>query len=139
MKIDYGINEVEQIAKLILDKSKTKIFLFYGNMGVGKTTLIKKIIKTLGSDDDVSSPTFSIVNEYKFNDEKIFHFDLYRINDIEEAFNFGIEDYLYSDNWIFIEWPEKIEAILDENYDKITLELDDDNNRILSLNTIEKN
>lgn len=139
MKIDYGINEVEQIAKLILDKSKTKIFLFYGNMGVGKTTLIKKIIKTLGSDDDVSSPTFSIVNEYKFNDEKIYHFDLYRINDIEEAFNFGIEDYLYSDNWIFIEWPEKIEAILDENYDKITLELDDDNNRILSLNTIEKN
>lgn len=137
MKICYGINEVEQIAKLILEKSKTKTLLLYGDMGVGKTTLIKTLVKTLGSHDKVSSPTFSIVNEYELNDEKIYHFDLYRINDIEDLYNFGIEDYLDSDYWTFIEWPEKIESILNTNFDKILLELDDKNHRILSLNIIE--
>lgn len=134
MEISYGIDEVEQIAKQLIENAKTKTLLFYGHMGVGKTTLIKTIVKVLGSHDEVSSPTFSIVNEYKLDDDKIYHFDLYRINDIEEVYNFGIEDYLDSDYWKLIEWPEKIEDILYDNFDKINIKLDSENNRILSLN-----
>lgn len=134
MEICYGISEVEQVAKKLIENAKTKTLLFYGDMGVGKTTLIKTIVKVLGSTDEVSSPTFSIVNEYKLQDEKIFHFDLYRINDIEEAYNFGIEDYLDAPFWKLIEWPEKTESILYDDFDVITLKLDKNNNRILSLN-----
>ncbi|MFV9551041.1 tRNA (adenosine(37)-N6)-threonylcarbamoyltransferase complex ATPase subunit type 1 TsaE [Algibacter sp. PT7-4] len=133
MEICYKINEVEQVAKQIIKNAKSKTLLFYGNMGVGKTTLIKTIVKILGSKDDVSSPTFSIVNEYKLLNEKIFHFDLYRINDIDEAYNFGIEDYLDSNYWNLIEWPEIIEPMLYDNFDVIKIKLDDNNNRILSL------
>ena len=100
-------------------------------MGVGKTTLIKALVKALGSNDDVSSPTFSIVNEYKLNEQKIFHFDLYRINDLEEAYNFGIEDYLDSDNWIIIEWPDIIEPILSGDECVITLSIQSENKRQL--------
>jgi len=106
-------------------------------MGVGKTTLIKTIVRILGSDDDVSSPTFSIINEYKLKDEKIYHFDLYRINNLEDAYNFGIEDYLDSEYWKLIEWPEKIDSILYDDFDRIEIKLDTVNNRILSLNKIE--
>lgn len=134
MEICYGIDEVEQVAKQIIENTKTKTLLFYGDMGVGKTTLIKTLVKILGSEDEVSSPTFSIVNEYKLDDSKIYHFDLYRINDIEEAYNFGIEDYLDSDYWKLIEWPEKIVPILYDDYDRIKIQLDKKNNRILSLN-----
>ena len=137
MEIDYGINEVEQVAKQLIEHAKTKTLLFYGDMGVGKTTLIKTIVRILGSNDNVSSPTFSIVNEYKLKDEKIYHFDLYRINDIEEAYNFGIEDYLDSEYWKLIEWPERIESILRDEFDSIEIKLDTKNNRILSLNKIE--
>lgn len=133
MEICYKINEVEQVAKQIIKNAKSKTLLFYGNMGVGKTTLIKTIVKILGSKDDVSSPTFSIVNEYKLLNEKIFHFDLYRINDIDEAYNFGIEDYLDSNYWNLIEWPEIIEPMLYDNFDVIKIKLDNNNNRILSL------
>jgi tRNA threonylcarbamoyladenosine biosynthesis protein TsaE len=134
LEICYGINEVEQVARNLIKNTKTKTLLFYGNMGVGKTTLIKTIVKVLGSEDEVSSPTFSLVNEYKLHDGKIYHFDLYRINDIEEAYNFGIEDYLDSEHWKLIEWPEKIEPLLDQDFDKIELILDKTNSRKLSLN-----
>ena len=137
MEICYGINEVEQVAKQLIEHAKTKTLLFYGGMGVGKTTLIKTIVKILGSDDDVSSPTFSIINEYKLKDEKIYHFDLYRINNLEDAYNFGIEDYLDSEYWKLIEWPEKIDSILYDDFDRIEIKLDTVNNRILSLNKIE--
>ncbi|MFL1012879.1 tRNA (adenosine(37)-N6)-threonylcarbamoyltransferase complex ATPase subunit type 1 TsaE [Flavisericum labens] len=133
MKICYSLNEVEKVASEIVKNSKSKTLLFYGGMGVGKTTLIKNIVKALGSDDEASSPTFSIVNEYNSEKEKIFHFDLYRINDLEEAYNFGIEDYLESEHWKLIEWPEKIETILYTSYDKIILELDEKNQRVLTL------
>ena len=133
MKICYSLNEVEKVASEIVKNSKSKTLLFYGGMGVGKTTLIKNIVKALGSDDEASSPTFSIVNEYNSEKEKIFHFDLYRINDLEEAYNFGIEDYLESEHWKLIEWPEKIETILYTSYNKIILELDEKNQRVLTL------
>ena len=133
MEICYGINEVEQVAKQLIEHAKTKTLLFYGGMGVGKTTLIKTIVRILGSDDDVNSPTFSIINEYKLKDEKIYHFDLYRINNLEDAYNFGIEDYLDSNHYIFIEWPEKIESILTEELDKISIEIVSEENRKLLL------
>ena len=131
MNINYTIDEVEQVAKQLINSTTTRTLLFYGDMGVGKTTLIKAIVKALGSTDDVSSPTFSIVNEYKLNEEKIFHFDLYRINDLEEAYNFGIEDYLDSDNWIIIEWPDIIEPILSGNENIIKLSIQSENQRQL--------
>ena len=137
MEICYSINEVGQVAKQLIEHAKTKTLLFYGGMGVGKTTLIKTIVRILGSDDDVSSPTFSIINEYKLKDEKIYHFDLYRINNLEDAYNFGIEDYLDSEYWKLIEWPEKIDSILHDDFDRIEIKLDTVNNRILSLNKIE--
>ena len=86
-----------------------KKFIFIGDMGVGKTTLIKELSLQLGVNDTITSPTFSIINEYNsLKDLKVYHFDLYRIKDENEALDFGIEEYLYSDDYCFIEWPERI-------------------------------
>lgn len=134
MEISYELNEIDQVVDQLIAHVKTKTLLFYGDMGVGKTTLIRSLVKALGSHDDVSSPTFSIVNEYELNNDAIYHFDLYRIEAIEDAYNFGIEDYLDSEHWKLIEWPEKIEPILFDDFDKISLKIDADNNRILRLN-----
>jgi|SRR5690606_41413539 len=102
-------------------------------MGVGKTTLIKSVVALLGSKDKVSSPTFSLVNEYEANNILIYHFDLYRIKDIDDLFNLGIEDYLFSDNWSIIEWPEKIENIVPINHDRIVIKINPDDSRTLIL------
>lgn len=133
MEINYQLINVEDVAQQLLKSFKSKTILFNGSMGVGKTTLIKAIAKALGSNDDISSPTFSIVNEYELEDDKIFHFDLYRIKNLEEAYNFGIEDYLDSGNWVFIEWPELIEKQITEKHDAIFLEINAENNRTLTL------
>lgn len=133
MEINYQLINVEDVAQQLLKSFKSKTILFNGSMGVGKTTLIKAIAKALGSNDDISSPTFSIVNEYELEDDKIFHFDLYRIKNLEEAYNFGIEDYLDSGNWVFIEWPELIEKQITEQHDAIFLEINAENNRTLTL------
>ncbi len=134
MDITYELNEVESVVKRLINNLTSKTLLFYGDMGVGKTTLIKAIAKTLGSKDQVSSPTFSIVNEYELSNDKIYHFDLYRIKDLDEAYNFGIEDYLFSNHWIIIEWPEKIEAILTDKIDVIELKIESKSKRNLKLN-----
>lgn len=113
MNKDYSISDLKQIAKDVISQSKYKTLLFYGQMGVGKTTLIKQICKELGIDDVTHSPTFSIVNEYHSNSgETIYHFDFYRIENEEEAYDIGIEDYFDSDAWCLIEWPENIENLL---------------------------
>ena len=134
MEIIYKLNNVENVAKKLINNVSSKVLLFRGEMGVGKTTLIKAIVKALGSLDEVSSPTFSIVNEYELGNDSIYHFDLYRINDLEEAYNFGIEDYLDSDNWILMEWPDIIEPILPQLLDVVHLKLGAENDRILKLN-----
>ena len=134
MEINYTLNDVDTVAKQLINNVTAKTLLFYGDMGVGKTTLIKSIIENLGSLDNVTSPTFSIVNEYQTENELIYHFDFYRINDIEEAYNFGIEDYLYSNNWCLIEWPERLQSILPKEADRIELVLNSDNSRSLKLN-----
>ena len=102
-------------------------------MGAGKTTLIKALLKEMQSEDDVSSPTFSIVNEYVIPNDKVYHFDFYRINDIEEALSFGVEDYFYSNHWLFIEWSERIKALIPESYNAVNIEVIDQDQRRLNL------
>lgn len=112
MQRAYNLSEIEVIAAEILAAAKHKIIAFHGEMGVGKTTLIKILAKQLGITELTSSPTFSIVNEYRSANETIYHFDCYRMEDEIEAYDIGIEDYLYSDAWCFIEWPDRIKNLL---------------------------
>ncbi|MGI6073704.1 MAG: tRNA (adenosine(37)-N6)-threonylcarbamoyltransferase complex ATPase subunit type 1 TsaE [Fermentimonas sp.] len=118
------ISEVGNAAKTFLESfDKEKVFAFYGAMGAGKTTLIKAICEQLGVKETVSSPTFAIINEYKSGDgSSIYHFDFYRVNKLEEVYDLGYEDYLYSGNLCFIEWPELIEPLLPEDTVKISIE-----------------
>jgi tRNA threonylcarbamoyladenosine biosynthesis protein TsaE len=131
--IEYSLSDLSTVADQVLKLVKTKTILFNGDMGTGKTTLIKALVKKLGSLDDVSSPTFSIVNEYATVDDLIYHFDLYRINSLEEAYDFGIEDYLETSHWVFIEWPDLIKDNLSGDFNVITLNLEEDNKRKLTL------
>ncbi|WP_405327539.1 tRNA (adenosine(37)-N6)-threonylcarbamoyltransferase complex ATPase subunit type 1 TsaE [Leeuwenhoekiella sp. LLG6367-2.1] len=109
MELTYDLTQVDDVADSILKYVEHKIILFHGDLGAGKTTLIKSLVSKLGSEDTVSSPTFSIVNEYATTDNNvILHFDLYRLNSEEEAYDIGIEEYLERDCWKFIEWPERI-------------------------------
>ena len=124
-------NELDEIAQQLLKKCNLKIFLFYGEMGVGKTRFIKSLCKGLNVLDVVSSPTFSIVNQYlNKNNDFIYHFDFYRTNNKEEIFDIGYEEYIYSSSYCFIEWPEKIESLLPNNYIKIEMILDGNNRKI---------
>ena len=136
MSLKFIIRKEEElcaVAKMILEKYNSKIFLFYGEIGVGKTSFIKKFCKELRVSDIVSSPTFSIVNQYSnVNDEIIYHFDFYRTEKKEEVFDIGYEEYLFSSSYCFIEWPEKLEDLLPTNYLKINMKLDD-NNRIINI------
>lgn len=113
----------------LIQSSSSKIVAFYGKMGAGKTSLIKELCSELGTKDIVNSPTFSIVNIYDTESEKIYHFDCYRLNSITEALDLGIEDYFYSNHYCFIEWPENIETILPNDIIKITIEHSIDNTR----------
>ena len=113
MNKNYAITELNQVAKEILSTAKNKSLLFYGEMGAGKTTLIKELCKELGIEDVANSPTFSLVNEYHTSkNEIVYHFDFYRIEDENEAYDIGIEDYFYGDAWCLIEWPQNIENLL---------------------------
>ncbi len=120
----HSLSELEKVAKTLVSlMGEAGVFAFYGPMGSGKTTLIKLVCKQLGLNDDVSSPTFSLVNEYgNERDVLVYHFDFYRINRIEEAYDIGYENYFYSNHTCFVEWPEKIEQLLPEKYVKITIE-----------------
>ena len=116
MNKNYSLENLSAIAKEIIISVKNKTLLFYGQMGVGKTTLIKEICKELGVTDNISSPTFSLVNEYHSSkSEKVYHFDFYRIDKEEEAMDMGIEEYFYSNDWCLVEWPNKVENLLPLN------------------------
>lgn len=132
--IQYNIEQVETVAKQVLEAATSKIILFEGDMGVGKTTLIKTLVGLLGSEDLVSSPTFSLVNEYKGINDNIFHFDLYRIDDEEELYNFGIETYIYSNDYVFVEWPNLLKPLLQDQFTTINIKLSENSTRELTLN-----
>ncbi len=111
------VGDLAVVAKELLSEyPDARIFAFFGAMGVGKTTFIKALCNFLGVDEQVSSPTFSIVNHYVSEDgNSLYHFDFYRINKLEEVYDLGYEHYFFSGNYCFIEWPEKLEALLPDN------------------------
>lgn len=118
------ISELNVVAKELLAFAKgDKFFIFEGEMAAGKTTLIKEFCVVLGVDDVVSSPTFSIVNEYESLNGPIYHFDFYRLKNTQEAYDIGYEEYFYSGNYCLIEWPSKVEDLLPENYVKVELKI----------------
>jgi tRNA threonylcarbamoyladenosine biosynthesis protein TsaE len=124
MNIVFSLDQIQEAAEQIIAQKPKKIILFNGEMGVGKTTLIKQLCKSLGVEDATSSPTFSLVNEYYTSDNKIvYHFDFYRLNKETEALDMGVDDYLYSGNWCFIEWSEKIINLIPEEHSVVTIEL----------------
>ncbi len=115
---------------LIREFGNQRVFALYGAMGAGKTTFIQAICHQLGSNDPVTSPTFAIVNEYSASgSSSVFHFDFYRIRDLEEAFDLGYEDYFYSGNYCLIEWPERIEPLLPERYVQVEIIVAPDDTR----------
>ena len=138
------ISEIKEKADLIINKlnlDKETInpncIAFYGEMGAGKTTLIKGICNNLGIVDITSSPSFSLINEYLSDTGKnIYHFDFYRINNIEEAYDIGYEDYFYSNNLCLIEWAENIEVLLPENHFKCNIEILETGSRLVEISKV---
>jgi len=132
-----SIDELKDAAKQLIEfGDKEKIFLFYGDMGAGKTTLIKSLCECLGVHEPVTSPTFSIVNEYEGEKARVFHFDFYRLKNQSEALDMGYEEYFYSGNYCFIEWPEKIADLLPPHYIRINIQVLDSNERLLTCDKI---
>jgi tRNA threonylcarbamoyladenosine biosynthesis protein TsaE len=134
MKLSLSsLDSLPQVASEFLKNTGShRHFAFYGSMGAGKTTFIKKICEQLGVIEVVTSPTFALVNEYHTLDNQlVYHFDLYRINRIEELFDFGYEDYIYSSNYCFIEWPEKAEEIIPDHFVKVSISEMPDGSRVV--------
>ena len=136
MKRTFRLNEIRDVANDLLEKAPNKVLCLYGDMGVGKTTLVKALVKELGAVDVASSPTFGLVNEYSDeNDAPLaYHFDFYRLNDEMEALDMGFEDYLNSDAWLFIEWPEKIPSLIPEDAVGVFLHFIEESTRSIELN-----
>ncbi|MVN20171.1 tRNA (adenosine(37)-N6)-threonylcarbamoyltransferase complex ATPase subunit type 1 TsaE [Mucilaginibacter arboris] len=130
----YTEKEIENAVDFLLSRVQNqKILLFYGEMGAGKTTFIKAFCAALVVTDTVSSPTFSIVNEYEYPEGIVYHFDFYRLKNQAEALDIGVEEYFYSGNYCLIEWPEKIPDLLPENSLKILVEVQPDQQRKLTI------
>ncbi len=130
MEITYSLQELDKVAEEVLAFAKAKTLLFKGQMGAGKTTLIKAMCHQLGVTDEVSSPTFSLVNEYSGKAD-VLHFDLYRVESTEELYDIGFEDYLDRAGFKFIEWPEHATEFLDE-YQTISIEnIDPETRRLI--------
>ena len=125
-----SLDDLPQAAeKIITSASTKKIILFHGEMGAGKTTIIKALCKQLGVTDNVASPTFSIVNEYRFLQGKIYHFDFYRLKNQNEALDMGCEEYFYSGDYCFIEWPEMIPDFIPDNSVNVIIKVLPNNTR----------
>lgn len=132
-----SISELPSVASAIITYAPAhKIFLFYGDMGAGKTTLIKSICEYLGTTEPVTSPTFSIVNEYIGANANIYHFDFYRLKNQTEALDMGYEEYFYSGAYCFVEWPEKIAGLLPEHYISVRIEVTGNNSRRIIIEKI---
>lgn len=135
--MEIKIERIEDIAsaarQFVDNMGSSRVFAFYGKMGAGKTTFIKAVCECLGVDDVITSPTFAIVNEYtsSTSGDTVYHFDFYRIKKIEEVYDMGYEEYFYSGNCCFIEWPELIEDLLPENATAVTIEEQADGSRVV--------
>jgi tRNA threonylcarbamoyladenosine biosynthesis protein TsaE len=138
--MDIHINSLEELsnstAQIIEYAGINKIFLFYGDMGAGKTTLIKSLCRQVGVKDEVTSPTFSIVNEYEGSDGSVYHFDFYRLKDQSEALDMGYEEYFFSENYCFIEWPEKIAGLIPDQYTGVRIHVEDTGMRQITVENI---
>jgi tRNA threonylcarbamoyladenosine biosynthesis protein TsaE len=136
MEVNFILNQINEIAtRFLTEHANNKVFAFHGEMGAGKTTFIHALCEAMDVTDVISSPTFSIINQYKTkNGQTIYHMDLYRIKDENEAINAGIEDCLYSGNICLVEWPEKIPGIFPDETTHITITSVDDNTRKLKYN-----
>ncbi len=135
-----SLAQIQEAAHRFIEETKNDtVFAFYGKMGVGKTTFIKSVCSELGVLDVITSPTFAIVNEYRLRtgDERIYHFDFYRIKKVEEVYDMGYEEYFYSGARCFIEWPELVEGLLPKETVRITLEEGENGLRRLSLSRFE--
>ena len=121
----YDLTEIDKAAQQILKNTSSKVVCFYGEMGAGKTTLIKTMVQQLGGATTGNSPTFGIVNEYHTKEDVLlaFHFDFYRLNDESEVLDLGFEDYLNQNAWVFIEWPEKIPSFIPEDATSISIDI----------------
>jgi tRNA threonylcarbamoyladenosine biosynthesis protein TsaE len=134
MNISFSLEEIDEVARQILKQHPKKVILFHGEMGVGKTTLIKALAKSLGVKETTSSPTFSLVNEYQTTtNQTVYHFDFYRLKNEIEALDMGADEYLYSGNWCFIEWAEKIPNLIPDLHSIISIHLLPDGKRVLEL------
>ena len=132
------LDHIEEAAReFIKVMGDDTVFAFYGKMGAGKTTFIKALCKLLGVEDEVNSPTFAIINEYRSQTtaELIYHFDFYRIKKLEEVYDLGYEDYFYSGALCFIEWPELVEELLPLDAKKVTITENSDGSRMIQLGT----
>ncbi|HBL78191.1 MAG: tRNA (adenosine(37)-N6)-threonylcarbamoyltransferase complex ATPase subunit type 1 TsaE [Bacteroidetes bacterium GWF2_42_66] len=133
-----SLNDIKAAAKQFLHEyNRHRIFAFYGKMGSGKTTFIKALCEEMGSHDNVTSPTFSIINEYTTSSEvMIYHFDFYRIKNLQEAFDLGYEDYFFSGNYCFIEWPERVEQLLPEEFVKVEISVEANETRLIEVSVV---
>jgi tRNA threonylcarbamoyladenosine biosynthesis protein TsaE len=137
IQLTYMLAELPVIAEKIISSSPHKTLSFYGAMGVGKTSLIKEVAKQIGVTEELSSPTYSIVNEYELPDGKLFHFDCYRLKSEVEALDIGIDVYFESDHWNLIEWPEKIKNLLPEANTNIEIIKNTNGSRTLKLTPVK--
>ncbi|HEK18874.1 MULTISPECIES: tRNA (adenosine(37)-N6)-threonylcarbamoyltransferase complex ATPase subunit type 1 TsaE [unclassified Mucilaginibacter] len=129
-----SLADLAAAAKKVLEAGgSNRIYLFYGEMGAGKTTLIKALCKELGITDEVTSPTFSIVNEYEGTGGPVYHFDFYRLKQHSEALDMGYEEYFYSGNYCFIEWPEKIADLVPDTYAGVRIHIQDNHSRLITV------
>ncbi len=131
----HSEEELSQVADALLDALDGRtVVALRGEMGAGKTTLIRAVAEALGVEDQVTSPTFALVNQYEgANGERLFHFDFYRIDDVREAFDLGYEEYFYSGDLCFVEWPEKIEALLPEEVVEVRIRVDSPTERTFEI------
>ena len=130
-----SLSALDSVAEQVLASLEGRtVVIFRGGMGAGKTTLISRIVRSLGSEDTVTSPTFALVNQYEGADDcRIYHFDFYRIDSIDEVFDLGYEEYFYSGDLCLVEWPEKIEALLPEDVMEVRITAPDEDSRIFEI------
>lgn len=132
MTITYSIDDLADVARKLIQNSTHKTWVFNAQMGAGKTTLIKELAKELGVNEMASSPTFSIVNEYLGTNDKVYHFDLYRLKNEEEAYDMGLDEYFDENAWCFVEWPDLAQNILSENVHTVSITIVDEHTRELN-------